>query len=634
MADAAYDRLARDAADGTLPAPAGICTACSVPGPVFSLNPDGGPRNADLLLGIPSQGDAASYAWFMDNPWIRDKTRNQRDTFLLRVLDRFAADQGDAVMTELWTFLAVQDCEIVCLDDEIAEDYLQPPVLDNFGERSDDGLGFRMRRSFHFAGGTLYYLTFTAVTWKEVPRREYVDADGLYEIGMPFAWNEPTGLFPVDLAARQLAQEFARAKANARIWEAIKGFFEVAAALLVFVPVAGEVALGARGAAAAVRYLFVAMERALALDAMVDGSSRMIKGEGLSIGENFCEALAALADPKTAEERGKQVFMSINLLMLSPAIFGRARWLLRGLGQKTVKLDEAALDAEELLRLSQRKHGQPLALETVVETREGTVGGTAVQVRQRFSADTNKSQWIVSVEHGNADFSVITNSLRERHALQIHLIANARKAKNLNNVVGNAGEEIFAAGMVSHWGVKPENILGYNLASGGISRFGLKNRSGHGLDMLLKVPPPPQLQIRVPTAEARHHMDGLRGPSEYKTLTFSEETLLVVEVKTTLGKTKTPGFYANTQGKGGDINTRRILRNIEEHGRWWKRDSVLSVDPGAMQKVAAIRKAQATNRVEYIHAQVFLDSQGQINALAGKGIGQGSGIQINDWLGK
>jgi len=81
-----------------------------------------------------------------------------------------------------------------------------------------------------------------------------------------------------------------------------------------------------------------------------------------------------------------------------------------------------------------------------------------------------------------------------------------------------------------------------------MSFFGLKNKNDHGLNMLLKVPPPPEMQILIPSAEARHHIEGLHGPSEYKTLTLTEKTLTVVEVKATLGKSKTSTFYANTQG--------------------------------------------------------------------------------------
>ncbi|MGQ1887832.1 hypothetical protein [Serratia marcescens] len=628
---ASYNKLAQDAADGTLPQPQKICTECTVPGPMFSLNPDGGPRNADLLLGIPSQGTAATYRWFMDNPWIRDKESNFRDTFLLQVLERFGAKHGDAVLTELEAFVSVQKYEIVCLDDEIADDVLSPAVLDNFGRRTDDGLGFRMQRNFRFAGGKLYYLTFTTVTWKDIPRAEYVDEDGQHGISMPFTWNTPKGLYSIDDAVEQLTAEFARAKANVRIWEIIKELFDVSVALLAFVPIAGEVALGARGVVAGLRYIFVAVDRALAIDALGDGASRMITGKGLSIGEKFFESLASLANPKTAEERGKQVFMSINLAMLTPSIFGTARWMMRQVGGKAVKLDTKVLSEEELKRLAQNKNGQATALETVVETRERIDGGTRVQVRERHSLDTNKSQVIVQADSGQADFAVITNSLRERTALQIHLIASARKGKSLRNVLGNAGEEIFAAGLIRHWGVKPENILGYNLRSGGPNYFGLKNKSGHGLDVLLKVPPPPEMQIRIPSSEARHHIEGLRGPSEYKTLTFTEETLIVVEVKATLGKSKTPGFYAKTQGKGGEYNTERVAKLARGGGPYWKRESVLELDPSAMEKVKTIEKSQVSGNIQYIHAQVFLDSEGKINALVGKGVGQGSGIQLNDW---
>lgn len=628
---ASYNKLAQDAADGTLPQPQKICVECTVPGPIFSLNPDGGPRNADLLLGVPSQGTAVTYRWFMDNPWIRDKERNFRDTFLLQVLERFGAKYGEAWLAELSAFISVQDCEIICLDDEIADDTLSPGVLANFGKRTDDGMGFRIQRNFVFAGGKLYYLTFTAITWKEIPRTEYVHEDGLNGISMPFTWNTPKGLYSIDHAVQQLAAEFERAKANVRIWEAIKGFFEVATALLAFVPVAGGVALGARGAVASVRYIFVAVDRALALDALVDGSSRMITGEGLNIGEKFFESLAALANPTTAEDRGKQVFMSINLAMLTPSIFGTARWVMRQIGGKAVKLDTKLLTEAELKRLTQHKNAQITALETVVQTRERVQGGTRVQVRERHSLDTNKSQVIVQADAGRADFAVTTNSLRERLVLQLHLLASARKARNLRNVLGDVGEEVLAYGLVKHWGVKPENILGYSQKNAGISYFGLKNKNGHGLDVLLKVPPPPKMKIRIPSAEARHHIEGLRDPSQYKTLTFAKETLLVVEVKATLGKSKTPDFYANTQGKGGEQNTERVVNLAKRAGPYWKREKVLEVDPSAMDKVDAIEKAKISGNIQYIHAQVFLNSEGKINTLVGKGVGQGSGIQLNDW---
>ncbi|AVJ25962.1 hypothetical protein [Achromobacter spanius] len=630
---ASYNKLAQDAADGTLPAPQKICTECPMPGPIFSLNPDGGPRNADLYLGITSQGTAATYRWFMDNPWVRNKERNFRDTFLLQVLHAFGAAYGDARLAEFSAFLSVQECEIICLDDEIADDVLSPAVLDEFGRRTGDGLGFQVQRNFVFAGGKLYYLTFTTVTWQPADHTEYIDEDGRISHRMPFTWNIPKGFYPIDRAVRDLADGFERAKAKVHIWEAIKGFFEVATALLAFVPVAGQLALGVRGAAAGVRYLFVAIDRALALDAMVDGTSRMITGEGLSIGEKFFESLAALSDPKTAEERGKQVFMSINLAMLTPSVFGTARWMMRQVGNKAVKLDTRMLSEEELRRLGQHKHGEATVLETVVDTRARVPGGGSMRVVETYSPDTNKSRLNVDAKTGSGDFSIIVNRVRERIALRAVMIDTARKGRGLRNVVGDAGEEVFAAGMVRHWGVKPENILGYNLNDAGPSMFGLKNRSGHGLDMLVWVPPPPEMQIRAPKAEARDHIEGLRGPSEYKTLAFSEETLIVVEIKTTLGKSRTAELSKETQRFGGEYNAKRVTYLAQRGGPYWRRERVLELDPAAMQKAAMIKNAQDLGSIHYMHAQVFLDSDGKINKLVGKGVGQGSGIQLNDWPG-
>lgn len=630
---ASYNKLAQDAADGTLPAPQKICTECPMPGPIFSLNPDGGPRNADLYLGIPSEGTAATYRWFMDNPWIRNTERNYRDTFLLRVLHEFGTAYGDARLAEFSAFLSVQECEIICLDDEIADDVLSPAVLDEFGQRTRDGLGFQIQRNFVFAGGKLYYLTFTTVTWQPANRTEYIGEDGQISHSMPFTWDIPTGLYLIDRAAKDLAAGFERAKAKIHIWEAIKGFFEVATALLAFAPVAGQLALGVRGAASGLRYLFVAIDRALAVDAMADGTSRMITGEGLSIGEKFFESLAALSDPKTAEERGKQVFMSINLAMLTPSVFGSARWMMRQVGNKAVRVDTKMLSEEKLRRLGQHKHGEATVLETVVDTREHIPGGGRMRVVETYSPDTNKSRLNVDAKTGSGDFSIIVNRVRERIALRAVMINTARKGRGLRNVVGDAGEEIFAAGMVRHWGVKPENILGYNLKNDGPSKFGLKNRSGHGLDMLVRVPPPPEMQIRVPKAEARDHIEGLRGSSEYKTLAFTEETLIVVEVKTTLGKSGTTELSEKTQRLGGEYNTERVTHLAQTGGPYWKRERVLELDPSAMQKAATIKNAQDSGSIHYVHAQVFLNSDGKINQLVGKDVGQGSGIQLNDWPG-
>ncbi|MFD4836909.1 hypothetical protein ACFWP0_05330 [Achromobacter sp. NPDC058515] len=625
---ASYHALARDSSSGALPQPQRTCTECTVPGPIFSLNPDGGARDADLELGIPSGGEAATYEWFTNNPWIRDKEKNYRDTFLMRVLHRFGEDQGEARLAELYAFLAVQEYEIACLDDGIAEDTLTPLMLKDLGDRrrASDWRVFDMHRNFVFARGKLYYLTFESVKYTRVSTLGHDEDNNTISM---YAWDRPTGLFSVEKAAKQLAENFQRAKTNVRIWEIIKDLFLVATAVLSFIPAVSA----ARGVVAAVRYTLVAVDRALAMDALVDGTSRMITGEGLSIGEQFFESLAALKDPKNAEERGKQVFMGINLAMLTPTLFGTARWVFRRIrGRGAVPLDTAKLDEEDLRRIAGNRQGEPMALETVVKVEDHGQDGSKISVRERHSPDTNKSQVVVEADTGRADFAVIADSLRQRIAWQIQLLADARKGRGLRNVLGDAGEEIFAAGMVKHWGVRPENILGYNINPRGISRFGLKNKSGHGLDVLLRVPPPPEMEIRVPTEDARHYIDGVHGEaSQTRVLRFTDETLLVVEVKATMGRERTPGFYAGTQGQGGERNTKRVADLAQRNRGIWSPANV--PDPDAGRKLAAIRAARASGNIEYMHVQVFLNNEGKINPLAGRGVGQGSGIQLNDWPG-
>jgi len=319
--------------------------------------------------------------------------------------------------------------------------------------------------------------------------------------------------------------------------------------------------------------------------------------------------------------------------MLTPSVFGSARWMMRRIGDKAVKVDTKMLSEEKLRRLGQHKHGEATVLETVVDTRERVPGGGSMRVVETYSPDTNKSRLNVDAKTGSGDFSIIVNRVRERVALRAVMIDTARKGRGLRNVVGDAGEEIFAAGMVRHWGVKPENILGYNVKNDGPSKFGLKNRSGHGLDMLVRVPPPPEMQIRVPKSEARDHIEGLRGSSEYKTLAFAEETLIVVEVKTTLGKGKTTELSRETQRLGGEYNTKRVAKLAEGGGPYWKRERLLELDPSAMEKLEVIENARADGNIRFMHAQVFLDANGNINSLVGKGVGQGSGIQLNDWPG-
>ncbi|WP_269503297.1 hypothetical protein [Burkholderia sp. IMCC1007] len=193
-------------------------------------------------------------------------------------------------------------------------------------------------------------------------------------------------------------------------------------------------------------------------------------------------------------------------------------------------------------------------------------------------------------------------------------------------VVGDAGEEALAATMIEKWGFDAKQILGYSSDPRVPHRLGLTNKSGHGLDMLVWVPPPPELTVRVPLDKYRHAIDGATGPAQ-KTVTmkFTEDTLLVMETKATLGMVRTPGFNKTQQTGSGKVAD--ILYKIDKKIKGWKRSGMLDVDRHAMEKVQAIRDATSMGKINHLHAQVFFDSSGRLNPL----VGNGSGVQLNVW---
>ncbi|MBV4504508.1 hypothetical protein HU751_006570 [Pseudomonas sp. BW13M1] len=387
---------------------------------------------------------------------------------------------------------------------------------------------------------------------------------------------------------------------------------------------------GIRGGVSAGRYAFLALEGALAADAMVDGSSRMITGEGLSIGEAFFTELASLANPTTAEARGKQVFMAINLALLLPNALGGARWLMHKLrpgSVTTVRLDNAALTEEQVRRLGRREAGEVSVLETRID-RPARDGGLAVRASELHAIDRNASRIALEVVGGRADYAYMATTMRDRLvALISHAVGPVRMGGGLTRVVADAGEEALAAALVSHWKVKPENILGMSPHPSRASQFGLKNKSDQGIDMLVYVPPPPSMSVRNPTnQQMRHHIDGIKGVAPMEELQFAEGTLLVIEVKTTLGKTKTPGFL-KTQAVGGSENLRRIQGLITRQHQGWTIDNLRKADPEVASKLQAVENGLLDEKLSFLHAQVFFNPNGQPNTL----VGNPTGIQINNW---
>ena len=622
LPNAGLERLRQDVRNGALPAPASVCIPCSLPGALFSLD---GMDGCDSLLGIPSR-DGVGPSWFRNNPWIRDQARNHRDTFLQHVLEHAGLTLGDAWLAEFLAFVSREKIELLCVDEQIREDDLAPPVLDHMGVRTHDGLGFELRHNFLFLAGKLYFATFTHASWSEAAREEYLDDNGERRISPPYTWHSPTGLYPIADACEQLARHFIEAKASARFWAGAAGAGEAALGVLAMIPVIR----GITGGVTVGRYAFAAIEAALAADAIVDGSSRMITGEGLSIGERFFTDLARLANPDTAEARGKQVFMAINLALLLPAAYGGARWLMHKVrpgSVTTVRLDESALSEEAVRRLGRRTAGEINVLETQIERRV-VDGGLPVRASELHSVERNASLVGLEVTGGKADYQYMATTLRDRLvALIQHSVGPVRMGGSLTRVVADAGEEALAAALVSHWKVKPENILGLSTQPGKASQFGLKNRSDQGIDMLVYVPPPPSMTVRNPTTGAmRHHIDGIKGTSPVEELKFEEGTLLVIEVKTTLGKSRTPGFL-KTQAGGGEQNMQRIESLIRKQRQGWEEASLKAMDPDFTSKLTAIRKSTLQGKVVHVHAQVFFDPKGHPSTLTE----HPNGIQLNRW---
>ncbi|MGR6654821.1 hypothetical protein [Pseudomonas mosselii] len=347
---------------------------------------------------------------------------------------------------------------------------------------------------------------------------------------------------------------------------------------------------------------------------------------GLYPVDQACTQLAA----HFAEARGKQVFMAINLALLLPNALGGARWLMHKLrpgSVTTVRLDNAALTEEQVRRLGRREAGEVSVLETSID-RPARDGGLAVRASELHAIDRNASRIALEVVGGRADYAYMATTMRDRLvALISHAVGPVRMGGGLTRVVADAGEEALAAALVSHWKVKPENILGMSTHPSRASQFGLKNKSDQGIDMLVYVPPPPSMSVRNPTnPQMRHHIDGIKGVAPLEELQFAEGTLLVIEVKTTLGRTKTPGFL-KTQAVGGKENVKRIQKLILNQKQGWSVAQLSQSNPNFEYTARALRAAARDNKISYIHAQVFFDPNGKISTLPGLALG----IQLNNW---
>lgn len=633
--NASYEKLAQDAMDNQAPRPRVVCAACTELGVPFALNGPSGPRDADLLLGIPSHEKAATSDWFTRNPWIKDKVQNFRDAYLLQVIDSLGATRGETYLAELYAFVAAKGYEFVCLDDEMdTEDYVTPRFWAQVLGIQPTPPGIACGSgNFVFHDRRIYFWTFTSARYAD---DRAIGAYGERSALPSFNWIV-SGQYAPAKAAEDLALHLQRAKDIDKTWMKVFAVTEIVFGVLALIPVVGVATRGLFGGYKAIRYTIAAIDTALALNAIGSGSTKLITGENIDVGEKLFASLGQLADPKDGAERGRQVFMFINLVMLTPAAFGGARWILRKIRRDapaSAALDVQVLSEEQRKRLGGHTSAEPLAIELRGSKREGgysarnsdqqTGGGDWFD---RPSLDTNSSQVGYSSPMGKANYAVMSNTLRNRLTMLIVQHCGSLKVVGrIGKIVGDAGEEAFAAALIEKWGVQPKRILGYSDNAQVPNRFGLSNKSGHGLDMLVWVPPPPSITVRVPTNAERHFIDGVKGTAPTKTLTFAEDTLLVIETKATLGGVRTPGFN-KTQKAGGAEKLTDLIKKIRLKQGGWKSEKMAEVDPNVNKKMKSIRQAQRDGKIEYLHAQIFFDSQGGLNKL----VGDGCGIQLNTW---
>ncbi|CAD5110404.1 hypothetical protein [Zestomonas carbonaria] len=403
-----------------------------------------------------------------------------------------------------------------------------------------------------FLNSSIYFWSFTSAQFIDDTQ---VGAQG-QRYDTVFAWDL-SGQYDIARAANDLAAAFEREKAIDKTWNRIYGAVNLGLGVLSIIPAVRVLRTGASG----IRYAYAALDAALAANSIASGSTSLITGEGIDLGETMFASL----EPRAIELHGSKPGDDDT---------GKIDWF------------------------------------------------------ERPSLDTNRSQVGVALQTGRANYAVMSNTLRSRLSMLIHNHGtDVRSVKNLSNVIGDAGEEAMVAAMVERMDFDPKNILGYSPAPGKIPhRIGLSNKSRHGLDVLVYVPPPPSLTARAPSSNGmRNRIDDARKPAPPIVMKFEERTLLVIETKSTLGYRRTPGLN-DTQTNGvGKVDD--VLNKIRTNHQMWSDNSLSSVDPNHMEKYKSLRRARSSGKIAYLHAQIFFDSNGQLN----KNVGNGTGIQLNSW---
>ncbi|WP_447874432.1 hypothetical protein [Serratia fonticola] len=599
----------------------------------FDVKADNAPHPVDERLGLYS--DTVTTDWLFNNKWITPARKEQhtRNAFLLKVLEQFGKTYGAEKQAELRAFLYTEDYQFVCLDDELLIDAsLQAPLIlrelngkfveiSNRYKAGKDIAEYHLSDNFLFADSRIFYATFTRARFENNDPRPLI-----------LDWSI-SGHFDITAAVQALKRRYEAAQASSKRWKRFWGGVEAALAIAMVIPIVGQFSAAARGTIAAVRgakYAFYAIETALTANMLVDGSNKVINGEGLDLGEALFKRIGALADPKDGAQRGAQVFMVVNLLMLAALAGQAAKWgLIRFPGtSRSMAAYEVAKEIEQAAARYARQGEAAALYVNFARTPRGIEATTSsiTRIDTRLTPSLDTRNWFHRIEFtgGAAHVNLRAPSLQKNLALLIHNSGGTiRVAGRVCKMVGDVGEEILIQAMRREFKVPAKNILGYSRG-----KLGLNNASSQGLDILVKVPPPPSLTVRNPTTQtARNGIEGAHGTTKTTTLTFQPDTLLVIELKTTLGGQVTPGLSKATQQSGGEKDLKRILKLIEEGSGGWGSNKLPLLDPEFGIKLQEVKRASRQGRIKFVHAQVFLKRDGSINTT----VGNSNGIQWNDW---
>lgn len=637
----AYQQLARDHAQGTIPTVNSACAACqqgvAVP---FDIKPTNEDHYMDNLLGLDPNN--AGMEWLFDNSWIPPERREQnfRDSFLLRVLNQLSKECSAEKMAEMYAYIMTERYQFDCIDERLhaTGESVHYRLLENLfnAPRPQRGTPHEIRNNLVFHGNQILYTSYTQAT--HVVTQHDPLAGELYSVT---TWDEIQGQFNVQAAARMFLANYERAKADTEWWKRFWGFIEAATAILSVVPIAGQFAAAARGGIAAVRavrYTFYAIEAALSADMLVDGSSKLISGEGLSLGEELFKKIGSYVDPVNGEERGKQVFLVINMLMLAPLAGGAIKW-----SMARIPATRNAMVAYELAQSINRnaaniaRNGEAVSIYTRMSRSGEDATRNTIRIETKITPSLDTNSWFheISVINGRANAVIKTPTLQNHLAMMIHNAGSSlRVAGKIGHLVGDVGDEILIRFLQHRFNIPRSSILG-----------ALENNSRNGLDLIIKVPPPPDITRRVPVSGSERNSifgstttTGQPRAHQMETIDLTRhpltgapvqegELILVIENKTTLGLQETPGLIGSTQRQGGLENVERVLRHIDRETGGYSKVSMIRRNPSYANIVTHLKRALRQGNIHTVHSQVFLRADGSINTA----VGNGSGIQFNRW---